>query len=219
MQLSETVQPQVHDLLQIDPNGLDLSAPAPSWVSESLRAQAWVVVRRAEASVGHIAVGVRGNDRSERWGGIVPQSSVRKVVRPPELLVYVQDSSRALRTPAMKTLRRLIERWRELDLPWGPVGSVGFELATRCHVTSEKSDLDVAIRAPQRISVRRAQQMWDRVTGLEVKIDARVETPECGFSLEEYARSSAPILLRYPDAVGIRDDPWSIPAKAAGTSS
>jgi phosphoribosyl-dephospho-CoA transferase len=218
MDLSEIDKPRVHDLLKLDPDAIDLTLAAPAWVRQALRACPWAVVRRAEAPADQLAVGVRGIDRSERWGGVVSRAGVDKIVQPAELLGCVQDADRVLHTPAMRTLRKLIERWRDLDLPWGPVGSVGFELATKCHVTSEESDLDVAIRAPQRISVERAQQLWDRVIGLEVKIDARVETPECGFSLEEYARSSAPILLRYPDTVRLGDDPWRISAKAAGIS-
>jgi hypothetical protein len=36
-----------------------------------------------------------------------------------------------------------------------------------------------------------------------------VETPVCGFTLEEYATArSAKILLRYPDGVRLGEDPW-----------
>jgi phosphoribosyl-dephospho-CoA transferase len=104
----------------------------------------------------------------------------------------------------------VIERWRDFGLPWGPTGSVGFELATRSLVTTETSDLDIAIRAPQRIVVEQARSLWDRVTGLQTRVDVRVETPECGFSLEEYVRaSSGRILLRYPEGPTFGDDPWN----------
>jgi phosphoribosyl-dephospho-CoA transferase len=44
---------------------------------------------------------------------------------------------------------------------------------------------------------------------LQVKVDVRVETPMCGFSLDEYAHaSSARILLRYADGLRFGDDPW-----------
>ena len=49
------------------------------------------------------------------------------------------------------------ERWADLPLPWGPVGSVGFELATGRKVTTEVSDLDIVIRAKQRIGLRGGQ--------------------------------------------------------------
>jgi phosphoribosyl-dephospho-CoA transferase len=51
--------------------------------------------------------------------------------------------------------------------------------------------------------------LWDRLAGLQVKVDVRVETPMCGFSLDEYAHaSSARILLRYADGLRFGDDPW-----------
>jgi phosphoribosyl-dephospho-CoA transferase len=210
MQVSEIIGLQVHDLVQID---LDLLDPgwtaASSWVRRALRSCPWAVVRRPPAPLGQIAVGVRGRTRSERWGEFVSKDLIRKIVQPEELLALERSSRRAARTPALRALRRVIEQWRDLTLPWGPIGSVGFELATRRQVTTEASDLDLVIRAEQRISVRQARSWWERVIGLATKVDARVETPECGFSLEEYACTSARrILLRFADGVRFGDNPW-----------
>jgi hypothetical protein len=59
--------------------------------------------------------------------------------------------------------------------------------------------------------VEQARFLWDRVTGLQTKVDVRVETSECGFSLEEYVRtSSSRILLRYPEGPRFGDDPWGV---------
>jgi hypothetical protein len=45
---------------------------------------------------------------------------------------------------------------------------------------------------------------------LEVAVDIRVETPVCGFSLAEYARSSAKsILLRASAGPILGDNPWN----------
>ncbi len=101
------------------------------------------------------------------------------------------------------------ERWADLPLPWGPVGSVGFELATGRKVTTEVSDLDIVIRAKQRMGLEQARSFLDCTLELEAKVDVRVETPLCGFSLEEYvSASSAKILLRYPDGGRLGEDPW-----------
>ncbi len=101
------------------------------------------------------------------------------------------------------------KRWLGLALPWGPAGSVGFEIATGRRVTTEESDLDLVIRAEQRIEGEEAKLLMDRTLGLDAKVDVRVETPLCGFSLAEYvSASSAKILLRYPDGVGLGEDPW-----------
>jgi phosphoribosyl-dephospho-CoA transferase len=131
---------------------------------------------------------------------------VREIVRPEELLL--RDSG-AQRTPALRALQEMNERWADLTLPWGPGGSVGFERASGRKVTTEVSDLDLVIRAKEKIGVEEARFLLDRTVGLEAKVDVRVETPVCGFSLEEYvSASSAKILLRYPDRVRLGQDPW-----------
>jgi phosphoribosyl-dephospho-CoA transferase len=206
--LRKTDELRVHDLLHIDPHSL-LDGTAPSWVNQALSSCPWVVVRRARAPAGEIAVGVRGDTRSQRWGGFLSKDLIGKVVRPADLL-FVEQSSIPRFTPAMKVLQEVIDRWRDLTLPWGPTGSVGFELATGSQVTSEASDLDIAIRAPARITVERARTLWQRVAGLQTRVDIRVETPQCGFSLQEYAcTSSTRMLLHYPDGERLSGDPWS----------
>ena len=166
----------------------------------------WVVVRRSQAASGLIAVGVRGDNRGERWAAFCEKTLVREIVRPEELVCTSNDMRR---TPALRAFQAMTERWADLALPWGPGGSVGFELASGRRVTTEASDLDLVIRAQQRINVEEARFLLERTQGLEVKIDVRVETPVCGFALEEYVLvSSAKILLRYPDGGWLGEDPW-----------
>jgi phosphoribosyl-dephospho-CoA transferase len=149
----------------------------------------------------------------------VPKGLISEIVRPEELLVLGRSSTHNRRPPAFGALQQVIESWRDLTLLWGPTGSVGFELATGRPVTTETSDLDIAIWAPQRIVVAQARVLWDRVAGLQTKVDVRVETSECGFSLEEYVRtSSGRILLRYRDGLGFGDDPWNEPSNCEVTT-
>jgi phosphoribosyl-dephospho-CoA transferase len=157
-------------------------------------------------------VGVRGATRNERWGGFCDEHLIRKIVRPAELLGLSRSSTDLRRTPALRTLRELIEGWRDFSLQWGPTGSVGFELARGRQVTNEASDLDLAIDAPNWIAPEQARSLWDGVTGLHTKVDIRVEAPKCSFSLEEYAHaSSSRILLRYPDGIRLGEHPWDDP--------
>jgi phosphoribosyl-dephospho-CoA transferase len=210
MKRSEVHNPQVHDLLQINRTSVSSGfANEPSWVRQTMLDCPWVVVRRAQSSFGRLAVGVRGDSRSERWAASCEKSLVREIVRPEELFLRDRTSNDVRRTPALRALEELSERWADLALPWGPGGSVGFELASGRKVTTRASDLDLVIRAQQRITVAKARSLLDRTFGLEAKVDVRVETPVCGFSLEEYvSASSAKILLRYPDGVTLGQDPW-----------
>jgi phosphoribosyl-dephospho-CoA transferase len=169
----------------------------------------WVVVRRAQSALGLIPVGVRGDNRSERWAASCDKSLVRGIARPEDLRLRDRTSNDGRRTPALRALQEMSERWADLTLPWGPGGSVGYELATGRKVSTEASDLDLIIRAAEQIGVDEASVLLDRTIGLEAKVDVRVETPVCGFSLEEYvSASSAKILLRYPDGVRLGEDPW-----------
>jgi phosphoribosyl-dephospho-CoA transferase len=204
---------QVHDLLQVDPESVNPGCPAErAWVRDALVTCPWVVVRRDEAPEDHIAVGVRGATRGDRWGGFIAKDQIRGIARPEELLLLRRSSRYVPRTPALKALRQVDERWCHLTFAWGPAGSVGFELATAQFSTNDSSDLDLIIRAPARISRERARSLWERTHGLAVHVDVRVETPRCGFSLEEYAcESSGRILLRYPNGPKPGADPWGEP--------
>jgi len=202
---------QVHDLLNVDPDSVNPGCPAErAWVKQALASSPWVVVRRDKAAEDQIAVGVRGAIRGDRWGGFVANKRIRDIIRPEELLLLHRSSRCLPRTPALKVLRQIDERWRHLTFPWGPAGSVGFELASGQSTTNESSDLDLIIRPPVRLSRELARSLWSQTKGLAIRVDVRVETPHCGFSLEEYAsRSLEPILLRYPDGPKLGADPWS----------
>ena len=204
---------QVHDLLNVDPDAVNPGCPAErAWVKQALASSPWVVVRRDEAPEDWIAVGVRGANRGDRWGGFIAKDQIRGIARPEELLLLCRSARYVSRTPALQTLRQVDERWCHLTFPWGPAGSVGFELATGRLSTNDSSDLDLIIRAPARISRERARSLWERTHGLAVRVDVRVETPHCGFSLEEYACGALHrILLRYPDGPKLGADPWSEP--------
>jgi phosphoribosyl-dephospho-CoA transferase len=205
MKRAEVHNPQVHDLLQIDYSSLTSDCAAdPTWVRRTMLDCPWVVVRRSQAASDFVAVGVRGENRNERWAACCEKSLVREIVRPEELLRAARD---VRRTPALRAVEEMTERWTDLALPWGPGGSVGFELASGRKVTTETSDLDLVIRAQRRITVEDARFLLDRTHGLEAKVDVRVETPACGFALEEYA-SASKILLRYADGVRLGEDPW-----------
>jgi phosphoribosyl-dephospho-CoA transferase len=199
--------PQVHDLVQINPDSV--SDIAPSWVSSALDSCPWAVVRRVPSAPGAIAIGVRGNARNQRWGGFICRNSVSSIVRPMDLLAMPR-SMLTPRTPAMKALQQVRENWQDFDLTWGPIGSVALELVSAEPITTDSSDLDIVINAPRRLSVEQARSLWYRIVDLDPRVDVRVETAECGFSLQEYACASAkPILLRYRDGVTLGDDPWS----------
>ena len=201
---------RTHDLLEIDAKWLLASqASAPQWAEGELRKSPFAVVRRGPAPGQEIPIGVRGTGRNQRWAGFCHPKLVKSVLTPSQLLTRAIPISRANAIPALRALDLLKERWMERVLPWGPGGSVGFELASGRHVVTSESDLDIVIYAERRMTAEEAKSLCDRAMNLPAVVDIRVETPVSGFSLKEFAgRNRAAILLRVPRGIVLAKDPW-----------
>ncbi|HEX4207035.1 MAG TPA: malonate decarboxylase holo-ACP synthase [Ktedonobacteraceae bacterium] len=209
-----------HDLLLIDgPDALVNQTTCPLWVSAALERAPYVVVRRQRASTGMVAVGVRGQTRSERYAAFLPTRAIRQQITP-EQLAQAQgwitsprlSTSQALQ--ALITVSDVLETW---DLAWGPVGSVGFELASDRPTITESSDLDVIIRAPERLSLALARTLLARLSSLPVRVDIQVETPFGAFALQEYGREASRVMVRTPDGPRLLHDAWEHPEQVKGT--
>jgi len=203
--------PRVHDLLLLR-SGIVTSAGVakPAWMTSSPAGNLWVVVRRAMAPGGLVAVGIRGINRHERWGGFADLADVKERLSPSQLFFHTASRTRIV-LPALAALFWIEGQLGRSELDWGPVGSVGFELATGRQVITATSDLDLALFAPMRFTRDTARNLWNIMKGAPAKVDARVETPYCGFSLEEYAREGTKqVLVRLPASRQLAADPWAI---------
>jgi len=124
-------------------------------------------------------------------------------------LLLAEDSRRAL--PAFRTLSYLESHLVGLDMSWGPGGSVGYELASGIRAVRAESDLDFILFAPTKFEVSGAQNLWRMLGSAPGKVDALVETPFCGFSLEEFVTTSpGKILLRTNDGRILGSNPWNL---------
>jgi phosphoribosyl-dephospho-CoA transferase len=158
-------------------------------------------------------VGIRGINRHQRWGGFADLADVNERLRPSQLFSSMASRTR-ISLPALVALFWLELQLDKLDksqLHWGPVGSVGFELATGRQVITATSDLDIALFAPSRFTHATACDLWSVMSAAPAKVDVRVETPYCGFSLEEFARAGTErVLVRLPAGRQFAADPWAI---------
>jgi phosphoribosyl-dephospho-CoA transferase len=170
----------------------------------------WVVVRRGRISDGLIPVGMRGAQRHERCAGFTRLSEVLETRRPDQLrLLLAEDSRRALQ--AFRTLSYLESHLVGLDMSWGPGGSVGYELASGIPAVRADSDLDFILVAPKKLEITEAKDLWRMISSAPGKVDALVETPFCGFSLEEFVTTSpCKILLRTSDGRILGSNPWNL---------
>jgi phosphoribosyl-dephospho-CoA transferase len=173
-----------------------LPPDAPPWVTCALGATPWVVVRRAPAPMGRIAVGVRGRSRSERYATAVHTDDVCEVVGPEDLAHVLPRAGRELAAMcALHTVRGVLD---DSGLPWGPTGSIGFELATGICTATTESDLDLVVRvgpdSPETLTLLAALNHEFR--SLTVRVDCQIETPAGAVALAELAGGQSDIMLR-----------------------
>lgn len=190
-----SVSPRPHDLLRL--TNADMTPPdAPEWVRHALKATPWAVVRRAAPVTTLIPVGIRGSHRSDRYAMTVATADIAELV-PPEQLAE-RDVPACHRAPAMRALDGLRDTLDRTGLPWGPTGSVGFELATGAVTATEESDLDLLVRVP-----RLGPEVLAQLTALHqlfmeqaARIDCQVETDWGAAALVELMAGRPEILMR-----------------------
>jgi phosphoribosyl-dephospho-CoA transferase len=203
-----------HYLLKIDTaaiscSGSSFDVSVPASVRRELEETNFVVVRRGVVTENWVPIGIRGPRRFQRWAAWYPRYAIQEIVKPMDLLTQLDTVNHRDAFPAHRALRSLMNAWQSLTYPWGPAGSLGFEVATGRQTTTMQSDLDVVIYADDPLSRRDAQRLLAAADDLEVTVDIRIETPTCGFSLSEYATSpTKTILLRTVAGPILGDDPW-----------
>jgi phosphoribosyl-dephospho-CoA transferase len=178
--------PRPQDLLQVE--GLEdyLPVDAPTWVRSVLWRTSWVVVRRAGTPPhGHLVV-VRGADHAQRYLLVAPRACVVDRVAPEDVAGVRAWPTRDV--PALQALREVRAPLNQLGLPWGPIGSVGFELITGLAAVTPDDDLDLIVRASDVGHDTVAQLLSlqdDHFRNLLARVDCRVETAGGWLGLSE----------------------------------
>lgn len=209
-----------HDLLQLHPHWTEAEElqDVPSWVHVSLQKTPWVVVRRAPALEGQIAVGVRGQERHLRQALNIPASLIVQKVTPEQLIASQFDSNLQTASandrwdsmPALQALKQLYSHWHNNQMIWGPTGSAGFELATGHATLTMTSDLDMLLRCSQALDRVRAEQLWQQTLDLPVRVDVQIETPYGAVALSEWAKPATDrVLMRTLQGPVLVKDPWN----------
>ena len=210
-------EPRPHTLLRIAaPQMLSAEAAAPLWVGAALERAPWVVVRRAPHARG-LPVGVRGWSRAQRWAAWLPAAEVREQLTPPQLAARCswRAHPRAAECAAFAALEAVADLMDRAQLPWGPIGSVGFELASGLAVVHAASDLDLIVEAPRPLPRLKAQGLLAALARLALRSDVLLETPQGAVALAEFAASGGPFLLRSAGGPRFVEDPWAAAADAA----
>lgn len=189
--------PRPHDLLRLSTAAADeLPADAPPWTRGVLRTAPWVVVRRADTPEGVVPVGIRGADRSHRYPWLVSQENVQTTLSPEDLIDAHALAGRDV--PAVLALSEAREPLAESRFPWGPTGSVGFELATGIPTATTDSDLDLLVRVDvlNTEALDRLATLFHRLTHLATRVDCQVDTVVGAIALAELVSESNEVMVR-----------------------
>ncbi|UOB23766.1 malonate decarboxylase holo-ACP synthase [Pseudomonas orientalis] len=190
-----------HDLLWGMTPG-HLPADAPGWAVEALSAGHPVVVRRAIAKPGQVAVGVRGRLREQRFAALMPIAAVQRRVAPEALRGVT--SPRDL--PALRALDQLRPLLAHQD--WGVSGSAGFELASGIEALHAASDLDLILRTPEPLERHQAHALLAMLDSAPCSVDLQLQTPVGAVALREWAGASRRVLLKTANGAHLVVDPW-----------
>ncbi|PZP22676.1 malonate decarboxylase holo-ACP synthase [Pseudomonas kuykendallii] len=201
--------PRPHDLLW----GLrseHLAQEAPAWARAALGGHVPVVVRRAPAESGWVAVGIRGTAREQRHATWMRVSDVSHRVSPQAVARAGRWRSHAQpHWPALRALSQLAPRLDTLGLAWGVTGSLGFELASGLSAVHPASDLDLLVRAPLPLSRAWAQNLCEWFDGVPARVDLQLETPYGALALREWASGATRVMLKREAGPVLVGDPWA----------
>ncbi len=199
-----------HDLLRVRGAGDLMGDEPPAWVRGALDLAPFVVVRRAASAPPLIPVGVRGAGRAQRAAAFIPRAAVVGRMAPEDLAVARawRTTSRAMAFPHFALLEAVATTLEAAGLPWGPVGSLGFELASGHPCLTQTSDIDLLLRPPAPISRDLAASLCAVLSDFPIRIDAQMDVPGGAVALSEYASGAARIVLRSSDGPRLVTDPW-----------
>lgn len=179
-----------------------LPADAPGWAVDAICAGHPVVVRRALAEAGQVAIGVRGRLREQRFAAVMPMAAVRRRVVPEALRAVI--STRDL--PALQALQQVRPVLGQAS--WGVSGSAGFELASGIEALHAMSDLDLILRAPEPLDRNQARALLERLDKAVCSVDLQLQTPFGAVALREWAGPSRRVLLKTASGAHLVLDPW-----------
>jgi phosphoribosyl-dephospho-CoA transferase len=186
-----------HDLLRLSARAGVATAQAPAWVAESLAAAPFVVVRRGAIREGWTPVGVRGETRSQRHAGVVHDAEVVAAITPESLATSAAWRAHPRQGfPALAALDQVAQAAAELDLAWGPGGSVGFELASGAPVVHADSDLDLIVRPSARHTRKELKRFAQLLTEPGVRVDIVIEAAAGAVALHEWLSTPGPVLIK-----------------------
>ncbi|ENB9663130.1 malonate decarboxylase holo-ACP synthase [Pseudomonas putida] len=201
--------PRPHDLLWGMPVSA-LPADAPQWALDVLAGAQPVVVRRAICDHGWVAVGLRGQGRTQRFAALMRLVDIQRQQGPEALRGPGQSP-----WPALQALASVAPVLNASGLAWGPTGGAGYQIATGIEVLHTGSDLDLLLHTAQPLARAQARELLDILDCAPCRIDVQLETPAGAVALREWAGFARRVLLKSDHGPRLVGDPWAAQERAA----
>jgi phosphoribosyl-dephospho-CoA transferase len=176
---------EAHDIVRF--NQAAVAIDWPDWF-EPKTEFIYATVRRDSLKEGLLPVGLRGEQRNQRFAFELAVELVVEVIQPWSLIE--KDSFRHSKIMNFSAYQAYLQARMLLSgTKWGVGGSLGFELATNQPAVKETSDFDLLLYAkePAELPLKVIQQHLEFFQPL----DMQVITKKGGFALKEY--------LQHPD--------------------
>lgn len=195
----------VHDLVKLNSiRDSKFDRIPPGWAKESLKTMPYVVIRRGKTKIirgrKYIPIGIRGKTRDKRFGCYMLKEKYDKVISPEQIVkekMWIGSLNDGL-IQALSQLDKTLNTWVN-KLDWGLLGSVGYELVTKCKATGCQSDYDLLIKPKSKMPINQAKALLDELMSLtEIfkLLDLTIQTPKGLVNLKEYANSKQKVLIK-----------------------
>lgn len=201
-----------HDLLTITLEKDELLS-FPKWVQLKLTEfQTVIVTRQKPISESRIVVGVRGNQRNQRFAFEINRQRIQKRITPYQALAQfnfdkLPESRKAF--PVFQTLQE-IQIKNFLSDNFGITGSTGYEIVTSDLMVKQTSDLDLILKTDCAISFDDLKMLWSFLNQFSVHADVQLVNQARGFSLEEFIQQKGKqVLIKSENGPFISSDPWN----------
>lgn len=201
-----------HDLLTITLEKDELLS-FPKWAQLKLTEfQMVIITRQKPLSKDGVVVGVRGNQRNQRFAFEVDKQRIQKRVTPYEALEqfkFNQLPESRKDFPVFQALRNIQDK-QLLSSNFGITGSAGYEIVTGDMMVKETSDLDLVLNVAHQISLNELKKLWENVNQFSVHADVQLVNADRGFSLEEFVQQNGrSVLIKSGSGPFISNDPWN----------
>lgn len=201
-----------HDLLTITLEKDELLS-FPKWAQLKLTEfQMVIITRQKPLSKDGVVVGVRGNQRNQRFAFEVDKQRIQKRVTPYETLEqfkFNQLPESRKDFPVFQALRNIQDK-QLLSSNFGITGSAGYEIVTGDMMVKETSDLDLVLNVAHQISLNELKKLWENVNQFSVHADVQLVNADRGFSLEEFVQQNGrSVLIKSGSGPFISNNPWN----------